>query len=107
MLVRYEDLAVNTEEQLRRVCEFIGLEFAPEMLEYWNCEDVSIGGNRMRRTKAPVQLDQKWIRELPVLQRIGFGLLGGWLNRLYGYPLLRGYWPASIESRRQLEVSVE
>jgi hypothetical protein len=32
MLVRYEDLARRPEQTLRRVCEFVGEDFAPEML---------------------------------------------------------------------------
>jgi hypothetical protein len=32
--VRYEDLVLDTEPVLRRVCEFIELEFDPAMLEY-------------------------------------------------------------------------
>ena len=32
--VRYEDLVANTEAQLRRLCEFVELEFRPEMLAY-------------------------------------------------------------------------
>jgi hypothetical protein len=34
MEVRYEDLVTDTEPHLRRVCEFIGLEFDPVMLRY-------------------------------------------------------------------------
>jgi len=30
--VRYEDLIVNPETEIRRICEFVGIEFAPEML---------------------------------------------------------------------------
>jgi hypothetical protein len=30
--VRYEDLLVNTETELRRICEFLGLAFEPSML---------------------------------------------------------------------------
>lgn len=30
--VRYEDLIVNLEAEIRRICEFVGIEFRPEML---------------------------------------------------------------------------
>jgi hypothetical protein len=33
LLVKYEDLVTRTEEQLRRMCEHIGLEYQPAMLE--------------------------------------------------------------------------
>ncbi len=32
--VRYEDLVADTETQLRRLCQFVDLEFRPEMLAY-------------------------------------------------------------------------
>ena len=32
MVVRYEDLVARPEEMLRKICEFLGEEFAPEML---------------------------------------------------------------------------
>jgi hypothetical protein len=32
--IRYEDLVTDTEPTVRRVCEFIGLDFDPEMLRY-------------------------------------------------------------------------
>lgn len=35
MEVRYEDLVRNPETVLSGVCEFLGLEFDPEMLEFW------------------------------------------------------------------------
>lgn len=33
-IVRYEDLITQPEEELRRLCEFIGIEFDPAMLDY-------------------------------------------------------------------------
>jgi hypothetical protein len=32
--LRYEDLVTQTEPELSRICEFIGVEFAPVMLDY-------------------------------------------------------------------------
>jgi len=32
--LHYEDLVTKTESQLSRICEFIGVEFAPSMLDY-------------------------------------------------------------------------
>ncbi|WP_348240372.1 sulfotransferase, partial [Salmonella enterica] len=32
--IRYEDLVTDTEPTVRRVCEFIDLEFHPQMLRY-------------------------------------------------------------------------
>ncbi len=35
MELRYEDLVTQTEVELKRICEFIGVEFEPTMLEYY------------------------------------------------------------------------
>ena len=86
LVVRYEDLASDPEPTLRRICRFVGLEYEPAMLRYWEFEDVAIGGNRMRQRKQPVRLDDRWRRELSPLHRLMFLLAGGWLNALAGYP---------------------
>ena len=89
--VRYEDLASRPESVLEDLCEFAGLEFEPGMVRYWEHEDYSIGGNRMRRSKRPVKLDERWQSELSTGSRVAVGLLGGWLNWLCGYSPLARY----------------
>lgn len=36
IMVTYEDLAKDTARELRRVMEWLGLDYEPEQLEYWN-----------------------------------------------------------------------
>jgi hypothetical protein len=36
ILVTYEDLALHTEREIARLCEFVGLQFEPAQLDYWN-----------------------------------------------------------------------
>jgi hypothetical protein len=86
--VRYEDLARDPDRCLRRICEFTGLEYEPAMIRYWEHEDHSVGGNRMRWQKKPIRLDERWRRELGFKTKVLFAFLGGWLNLLYGYPQL-------------------
>jgi hypothetical protein len=50
MSLRYEDLVSEPERELRRVCEFIGEEYAPSMLE-------------SRQTAAGVAADHEWWKE--------------------------------------------
>jgi hypothetical protein len=38
ILVTYEDLALHTDRELIRLCEFIGLTFEPAQIDYWNFE---------------------------------------------------------------------
>jgi hypothetical protein len=89
MTVRYEDLATNPKECLEGICAFVGLQYEPGMLRYWEHDDVSIGGNRMIKRKSPVRLDERWRRELSFTGKAVFAVLGSWLNCLSGYPHLR------------------
>jgi hypothetical protein len=43
--VRYENLATSTEAEVRRLCEFLGVEFEPAMLTYWIHDHHPISGN--------------------------------------------------------------
>ena len=42
----YEKLAADTPGQVRRLCDFLGIDFEPSMLEYWNVDHHYLGGNR-------------------------------------------------------------
>ena len=91
MQLRYEDLAAAPEATLRKLCQFAGIEYEAGMLNYWEQEDISIGGNRMRQLKRPVRLDEKWRREMSLTERIFFTTTGAWLNWTLGYPVLGAY----------------
>lgn len=43
--VRYESLAADPEGQVQRICAFLGLEYDPQMLEFWRSEQHYLGGN--------------------------------------------------------------
>lgn len=45
IVVRYEDFAYSPEKKLRQICDFLGLEFDPGMLEFWKFPIHAIGGN--------------------------------------------------------------
>jgi hypothetical protein len=56
------------------------------MVAYRGKPYLGIGGNRMRnREDERIFLDEQWKRELSQKYRIAFNVLGGWLNRFYGY----------------------
>lgn len=84
--IRYEDLATDPETELRRVCSFLDLSHDDEMGRIRKEAYEGIGGNRMRwNSSSRIQLDERWRTELGAIPRLAFALLGGWLNRLYGY----------------------
>jgi len=85
--VHYEELAENPETTLRKICRFLDLAFEPAMLRFREHHYTGQGGNRMRSgTDAKIRLDDSWHGQLPVPKKLLFSLLGGWLNRYYGYP---------------------
>jgi len=82
----YEQLATNPETTLRKICDFLGWEFEEDMLTYKKHPYVGIGGNRMRKQNTElIYLDESWKSELSYWNSIKFELLGGWLNKYYGY----------------------
>jgi Sulfotransferase family len=84
--IRYESLATKPESTLKCICDLINIDFESEMLAYRSRAYLGIGGNRMRmRSDEMIHLDDQWKRQLRSKHRIGFALIAGWLNMLYGY----------------------
>jgi hypothetical protein len=89
LTVYYEDLATETERELRRICAFIGLEYQASMLAFRRAPDLGIGGNRMRTgADERIVLDRAWRRDTPWADRLRFAVGGGLLNRQQGYPFV-------------------
>jgi Sulfotransferase family len=111
--VRYEDLITDTESTLRRVCEFIRLDFDPQMLRYYERAEErmseikrdmepgfdlrsdtsrgSVSGERRvaihRLTTEPPRTDRigVWRREMPDQHRAEFERVAGELLSDLGY----------------------
>jgi hypothetical protein len=84
--VRYEQLVTEPEETLKTVCVFLGVNFEHEMLRYRGKTYFGVGGNRMLEGEDErIFLDETWKQELSPRYRVAFTLMGGWLNRMYGY----------------------
>lgn len=65
--IQYETLTRKPEETLRSLCSFLGLEFEPEMLDYWKSSDRYIGSHHSDLIFRPVSLKSvgKWKEALP------------------------------------------
>lgn len=84
--VHYEQLADHPEKILRTICTFLDLEYEEKMLSFRNHEYYGVGGNRMRtRDDDTIRKDESWKQELSTRNRLLFNILGGWLNKYYGY----------------------
>jgi hypothetical protein len=86
MPVHYEALATDPTGTVTQVCRFLGTEFEPPMMRFRSHPWFGIRGNRMAQgSSEEIRLDEKWRRDLPRRDRLLFELLGGPLNRYYGY----------------------
>jgi hypothetical protein len=86
LTVHYEALATSPESELRRICEFLGIDFSRQMLEFGRTDSHIANGNRMRFVQSSeIKLDERWRGELsaPMLQF--FERRAGKLNRQLGY----------------------
>lgn len=45
LLIRYEQFAVNTHVELKRICSFLNINFDDSMLKFWEVPIHSLGGN--------------------------------------------------------------
>lgn len=84
--VHYEDLAKNPETELKRVCEFVGLEFEPDMLAFMDQEHHLTNGNNMRfGTDSIIRFDDSWREGLSPTDLNYFEGRAETLNRSLGY----------------------
>ena len=93
----YEELALQPESTLRRLCDWLELSFSPAMLEPGSCSASHVlSGNRMRfdpTLRKKIQYDGTWMQGKPGLAHLALfhpGLSG--LNRrlVYSADVLSG-----------------
>jgi len=90
--VRYEELCNEPEQTVQRICDYIGVPYEPEMLDFRSHERHILGGNRMRMDrKNEIQEDLKWTSTLNATALNEFERIAGRLNR----KLLGKYFRAS------------
>ena len=83
--VRYEDLVADTENEVRRICEFLDLPYKPEMLRYHEKADQFVAGSHdpeafKNVAKPPTQGTRDWSelmsrRDLEVFEAVAGDLL--------------------------------
>jgi hypothetical protein len=87
--VRYEDLISTPEDELRRICTFLGEEYAPAMLSYHR-ERVAYPTDRRNEDnlRQPVLRDNagKWRTAMTAREVRIFEAIAGHVLERYGYP---------------------
>ena len=87
MLVHYEDLASSPEKIGSSICEFIGLEFEPDMLDLSKNTRHLVNGNDTRFSAKKIRLDEKWHAELVGDEMEYFLRHGSAMNKNLNYNL--------------------
>ncbi len=85
--LRYEDLVTRPEEQLNRICDFIGIPYEASMADLCDGERHVINGNRgtQKRRKGGIKADTRWKEQLKGEDLEFFNKHGGNINWKLGY----------------------
>jgi len=97
--VRYEDLVADTTGVIKSICEFAGLVFEPEMLEYADAVDVSTKPHHQRLLQPPTRGVRDWRSQMGRSDALAFEAIAGDLLADLGYELL-GSSPGPAHGRR-------
>lgn len=89
---RYEDLVADPESETRRLCDFLGLEFAPEMLQYHEKGREFISATKdpeaFKNLAKPVSSDLRdWRQEISEADAKLFEAIAGAELARFGYPV--------------------
>jgi hypothetical protein len=87
--VRYEDLVTEPERELRRICRFLGEEFAPAMLSFYQGgQTFHLEQRTAQNLKRPVMTQGigRWRAGLTAREVRIFEALAGTYLEQYGYP---------------------
>jgi hypothetical protein len=93
--LRYEDLILDCTRELHRVCKFLNVDFAPEMLRFYETVDAAVPAERRSlwpMLDKPPQASNvyKWKVEMSESDRAVFERNAGALLGEYGYESLPG-----------------
>ncbi|MDP9273798.1 MAG: sulfotransferase [Chloroflexota bacterium] len=84
-LIRFEDLVANPEREVRSLCEFIGIEYSPDMLEGVDVVGSSFEAARHSSTGFDRRTIERWRLAVHPLARRWFSLALGRQLDAFGY----------------------
>jgi len=88
--VRYEDLVLHPESTLRKICQFLDVQFSPQMLEYHRSGRYELPNKSLRwhqnsvRAPDPALVGQ-WKQKMSISDRTIFEELAGDALKTFGY----------------------
>jgi len=90
MEIHYEDLVLNTEDSLKKICRFLNLDFDSKMLTFHENAEQNIVAwevqHHKKTMRPPMESDvYRWKRESNLLQLIVFEAVAGKTLELVGY----------------------
>jgi len=86
VFIRYEDLVRNPKKEVMKILKEVNLSFEPSMLRFRAHPQHQFSGNRMRfLSEEKIEEDLSWKKNLTFKDLVVFFILGGWLNKFYGY----------------------
>lgn len=94
--VAYSDLITRPETELRRLCDFMKVQFYPDMLEFHKSREAastSVAGQMWSNVQKPVmsQNTNKFMREMSAQDIAVFEAVAGDTLHKMGYPLMSGF----------------
>lgn len=93
--LRYEDLVNAPEPHLRAICQFLGLDYSEQMLQYHQKVEQSVPDSKrhlwpMLGEQPRADNTEQWKKKMTAGQRVCFEKRAGPLLRVLGYPTLPG-----------------
>jgi len=87
---RYESLILDTESTLRRICDFLGVTFSPQMLAYSESVDARVPKEKLwlwpaLKSSPQASKVERWKREMSENQRTVFEWAAGPMLQELGY----------------------
>jgi hypothetical protein len=76
----YEELTTNPQKIVKQLCDFLGIDFTPEMINYWKYEHHMISGNR--GTQSLISKYQNQLEESPKSPDLSIKLDLSWQTML-------------------------
>ena len=86
IFLKYEDFAHNPDQELKRICTELGLEYSPEMLKFRSHVSHNMSGNGHRNdpnASEKISYDPTWVDRISKAERALFNIGAGWLNYIY------------------------